>query len=74
MIYLLVILSALTWAVWLSAVVWLGPILGEKLYPWFSTKFRNPLDAYDMSHIFSVCVVALLVGLALMGIWQALPA
>lgn len=74
MIYLLVILSTLTWAVWLAAVVWLGPILGEKLYPWFHNWFKNPLDAYDMSHIVSVCVVALLVGIALMGIWQALPA
>ena len=69
MIFLTLILSMLTWAVWLAAVVWLGPRLGERLAPWFE-RTGDP-QAGNAAVWVGSALVALFTGVVLMGAWAA---
>ena len=69
MIYLTLILSMLTWVVWIAAVVWLGPKLGGRLAPWFE-RTGDP-HAGNAAVWVASALVALFTGVVLMGAWAA---
>ena len=69
MILLTLILSMLTWVVWIAAVVWLGPKLGDRLVPWFE-RTGDP-QASDAAVWVGSALVALFTGVVLMGAWAA---
>ena len=69
MILLTLILSMLTWVVWIAAVAWLGPKLGEHISPWFE-RTGDP-QASDAAVWVGSALVALFTGAVLMGAWAA---
>ena len=69
MIFLTLILSMLTWAVWIAAVVWLGPKLGERFAPWFE-RTGDP-QAHNAAVWAGSGIVALFAGAMLSLVWAA---
>ena len=69
MIHLTLILSMITWAVWITVVAWLGPKLGDKLAPWFERT--NDPQANDAAVWVGSALVGLFTGIVMMGVWAA---
>lgn len=69
MIFLALILSMLTWAVWIAAVVWLGPHVGEFIHPWLE-RTGDP-QAHNAAVWVGSGIVALFTGAMLSLVWAA---
>ena len=69
MIWAQLVMSIIIWAVWIAAVVWLGPKLGDRLTPWFE-RTGDP-QARSAAVWVGSALVALFTGVALMGAWAA---
>ena len=67
MIWAQLVMSIIIWAVWITAVVWLGPKLGDRIAPWFE-RTGDP-QAGNAAVWVASALVALLTGVVLMGAW-----
>lgn len=69
MIFLILVLSMISWAAWIGLTVWLGPHVGEFIHPWLE-RTGDP-QAHNAAVWVGSALVALFTGVVLMGAWAA---